>query len=309
MKAFNQEVLINFLKEIITKSSTYEYTINAIYFIENFTENIPKMKITNLNNFIAIINKSFEKNEMTEFIMLTTFILKNIEINNKNSIFQRIQIPIHNINNFIEYYLKEGKIETENSFFEILFHLIIKDKIAQCAYITTLLEKVTSQNYSIELKKIIEYYSNEYSIYGDSFLNAIIKSYGLHSKSNLLIKKFNAISFNYSNVNEMIINKLLNEVNSYYQNYQALFCLKNIALSFPFLFDKDPVKMFKAILPQLDSFSLIYSNKSKMAVDQIEMIKKSILAQSIIYSSLYSVKVLEAFISWFFNNIPNHLLL
>lgn len=301
LSIINQNLLVSFLDEIFSSSAMRSYTINCIDFLENFCINVPKKINFDSNNIKKILQKSFERNDFETLSLVFNFSIKNVSLTNTKELFSNFQITNTNLDSILKPFFKDTLQTSQNVLCEIMFNLLMKDSSIMIDYFTVLLDMI-NKNHIINPKNIFKHYSEEYTNNEQYFLKAIQRSYAIHSEQKIFIKKITVDQLTYSKSSYLIITKLFNEANSYENDYQALVVLKYIAYHFPFIFDKNPEKIFSTVLPKLTSFSLLFTNSIET---NIQSIKTCLLAQSFLFSTLYSIHVLELFIHWILNNIAS----
>lgn len=83
-------------------------------------------------------------------------------------------------------------------------------------------------------------------------------------------------------------------------NFQSFVFLTKIAVVFPFIFSPNPIQVFESVLPSLSNFSLLITIQKDCINNKV---KKAISAIYFLFTTLNSVKVLDAFLPWLYENI------
>ena len=87
-------------------------------------------------------------------------------------------------------------------------------------------------------------------------------------------------------------------------NFQSFVFLTKIAVVFPFIFSQNPIQVFESVLPSLSNFSLLITTQNDCTNNKvIKNVKKAISSFYFIFTTLNSVKVLDAFFPWLYENI------
>ncbi|KAK8847083.1 hypothetical protein M9Y10_019661 [Tritrichomonas musculus] len=317
LKSFNSSSIIDLAVKIIQKITNNLLVINTICFIERFCKNVPKMEISDPKNIVRVLNESVKNKKWDDVLVVGQFMKNNnfekqlqpfldkaIPFKTKEILFNYIPLDLKIIDELISEILEDPQPETHFLNFEFLFKEMMKDKSIAMDYINILLEKISSK---VELKPdlILQLYDDEYRLYGDCFINALRRVFSFHSTFKIFVRKaeFVTISKPISKIGQFLVSKLFKEVEVKKGNYQVFFVLKNVASSFPFLFATNPQAIFDSVLPLLDNFILYFTTKEDE--ENINKLKAALSALSFLYSTLYSVDVLDAFVPWLFENIMN----
>ncbi|KAK8843764.1 hypothetical protein M9Y10_024834 [Tritrichomonas musculus] len=302
---FKLKQISTFLAETIENSAVYDEVVNTICFIQNIYTNCPKLKITKTNNVFKCLNDAINKSKWDDFCIIEQFI-KKYELENEQKKILYNKSHLSYIKMITLKIIADSQPEKNNSFIEYLFEILMSDFSIANEYISILLEKITI-NQKIEPKLILENYKKLYDNNKSIFMNALGSLYKY--SSNAFIRKLSSLndnSFNMSKVGFSLVSILLDEASKQSGSFQAFFCLKNIASSFPFLFSNNPTKIFKTVLPALNSFSLILTIQNEnLNANLINKIKITLAALYFLISALHSVKVLESFVPWIYKKITS----
>lgn len=136
-------------------------------------------------------------------------------------------------------------------------------------------------------------------------MKTLYKVFGYHPISNIFVRRSKYIPCtDYKKLGNVIFSKLFADAKNKSSDLKPLFILRNIALCFPFLFtDNNINQIFTTVLPALDSFSFYFTLQNNSDKEIVKKVKKSFLAFLFLISSLYSVKILDAFIPWVYTRI------
>lgn len=310
LEIFNLEMISSYLNKTFKNLHLYEKVTNTIYFLEKYCniKNIPDIKFANPKGLESVINKTIKRKDWNKYFAMYSFIKKYIK--NKDS--ENIRLTMLNSqsseieNEIISALINESQIEQNKFHLKFLFDLLMNDSSTTFSYIAILLEKISFNN-KILLEDILCTYPIEVVLYNDVFKKLLQEFYNYRKITNRYLDecffwKMKKINLKYSKIGLSIISKILNGINLNYDNYNAFFILKRIALSFPFLFKENSEKVFQTILQSLNYFPLLFSKKNESSN---KLLKTALMAQSFLFSVLYSVDVLESFLFWIFKVIHN----
>ena len=290
--------------------------IRTLHFFEDFCYNeplIPSFKEISICLLQSIHEKIAKKN-WSEVLLIGDFMKRNdfifdlLELKSelfpefvRYELFEFVPTEETEIETLISCILVDPCIEKNNQIFQLLFNKLIKDKEILQYYLEHLicLHSYNCNYTTTILKKLLVEYDN----YQDFFIDVINQNFFFDKNINILFKRKNYIPHfsSVSGLGSLVLSKLFKEVEEKPLNYQVFVCLKNVASSFPFLFENDPQQVFNAVLHPLDYFSLIFE-KDKVKT-HFNLIKISISAISFLSSTLQSPFVFDNFFKWLFENI------
>ncbi|KAK8844404.1 hypothetical protein M9Y10_024262 [Tritrichomonas musculus] len=281
--------------------------INTICFINNNCQYAPQI---NCRESIAkIIHAAIEEERWKDVVEIVKFmkyqrieftenLFKNSSIpaNIYNEIFGNNSTILNDVWELISNILNDPKPELNKEIFLSLFKVLMEDEAIAMNYFATQFEKYTP-HYDMEPYIIIGKLSIWIQKKYDIFLKSLHRCFVFNPENNRFCKKLNIEELPQSELGNSIISKLY-EVN----NYQSFVCLKNIASCFPFLFAGNTKHLFDCVLQAFENhLSVIYESEN----EEEKMISTKTVTAALIFlhSTLYSTKVIQAFVSFVFENI------
>lgn len=266
------EILLPVLEEKIT-----EEKLDDILLIINFIE----------NNFLTDILDKLKDMTMSDKLRETIYgFVPNKDIN---------------VDDLITHILYSRHPEKKESLFKLLFDKMMDDKEILKSYLGYCVSKYRKSTFSID--HFLNAFSNEYEKYQDDFMTTVNEQFYYNKQNNILIRNpnYKLSSLPISEFGVSIITRLFDEVEKKSANFQAFVCLKSIASTFPFLFLKDPQRIFDIVLPYLNNITLVY--EKHLSEELNNLLKTSFSAMIFLQSTLQATKILDMFIKWIFTNI------
>lgn len=293
---FNKEKTCKKLVDLATNDIS-----NTIYFLENNCKNITSLEFEKSNFFN-------NENLRQKFLSLK-------ENNCKVPIERIIQNTpeLVDIDDLLSYILNCKAPENQDKPFEILFNILMKDEAIALDYFTIALDQIDVKQ-SINPGGFNYTFFDEYKKNKDIFIKAFSRLYVMNPENQSFNRKleYKEQFSSYSKLSSDIISKIYKAIEDKPNNFKAFYCLKDIACSFPFLFSDNPQKVIDLVLPYLNApefFTYIndndYLKKERKNKDEKNKFKTLVCALSFFNSTLYSIKILEYFLTWFSDNISN----
>lgn len=286
---FDQKLISQLIIDTIQNSSSTHEAVKFIYFIEKLCINAPELQLTNLEKIESILQDSINEEKGNEASLVYQFMLKN-----------GLGTDLHHLNKFplLLSYLEPS---SNQLLLEILFKNLMNDESAATGYLVILLQKIINNNHTTA-ELILKNYSKEFQKYENSFTKAVNLLFVADLKNDHFIQKpeFESYSSFCSEFALSVISNIFNSLNEKRAKCNAFIIMKNIASSFPFLFESKSLQIFNSILPSLSDFSLIFEEDEETNESRI---KATISALSFLLSTLCSPKILDDFVIWLFNNI------
>lgn len=244
-----------------------------------------------------VFEKNGGYNELKEFREEET-----MPISVKEALYGYIVSEQDTIDQLLEKILNDPNAEQKEKSFNLLFEKMIKDKDILNYYLVLMVNHF--RDYNLNANKYLTLFLNEFEKYNEDFIKATNDAYYYNANENILIKKAN-FYFNSLPIPEYglsIVSKLYKIIENE-KSYQAFLCLKNIASTFPFLFNKEPQKVFDLVLPIMDDYMQLFNSNPND--DEFQQIKYICSAFSFLLATLQSTIVLDCFIEWLFTNITS----
>lgn len=290
LKAFNSKEIISICAEVIQKSYNCNELIKTICFLKNYCKNTPKITLAHSKKMVILFNEARCKlANFKDIDFLDKFSLFGFE-SNKNYILSNI--------------LNSQNLEECDIYFKELFDLLMNDPSIAIDYFIILFEKKSGKQ-NVKINELLEIYMKQYNKYPNSFMKAIDRIFYYNSDDLIRKVHFESNSEKYSHIAISIVSEFFNEAKKNPGRFQPFYCLLNIASTFPFLFNKNPKRVFTTILPALDNFSLLFTISYKSDAKVINSLKASLCALYFLFNALYSVKILDEFVIWLYKNIEN----
>lgn len=302
------------------KKSNSKESRNMIYFLSKMCKNMNSIMFNECDFYVNALEEAIIEKNYKDLLLLDEFRTKHslffwwmkknmpspIEIPLEVQIKMKYEVSIEKIriDDLLSIILNDPKPESNKILFDYLFKVMMKDESISVDYIAILLENF----YDVEClnpKTILTFCSSEYENYKNSFIEAMNRFYLYDQKSKTFIKRpdFDCLTLPVSQFGVLIISKLFKAIDEKPGNYQAFFCLRSIANSFPFLFIENPQQVFDHVLPVLNDLPLLSEMKDVKDEEIIKKIKTVSSALSFLLFSLSSVKIFDDFINWFFANL------
>lgn len=205
---------------------------------------------------------------------------------------------------FISTFLSDPNPEANEELIDELFQIFLSKRSNLLGYFQIIFENVPGP--VINPKLFIQFFSEECKKHKEEFISTLDNVLVFHSGENVFIEqaKYKPLDLHKSKFNEKIISKLFDVVIDDPSNFQAYCCFVCIANSFPLIFSSDPICVIFSVLPAFNNYKLIFERKNSNENDDLKnkKIKASITAISFLLFTLNSIKVMDAFIPWFFQN-------
>ena len=183
--------------------------------------------------------------------------------------------------------------------------MMMNKSLKKCYLMTRLLS--IDNNDSISDVDLFHEAQSDYTNHQDYFLEVFKYIYVYNTETKKYVKKrsFNNDYFDFEfELGRNIIDHLFHLIEMNQMKYKVYFCLKSIACTFLFLFDKNPTQIFEAVSIDIENYYIIFDDKIESFNKEIEeRAKTAICAFSFLISSLHSNKVMDAFVSWYFTNM------
>lgn len=297
LSIFDRSKITSISIDAFKNSSFFEDSVNTITFLYQYCKNAPNLNLMKSEKINLLFEKVIKRNNWNVFIEITNYMVQ----------YNSYKYFLENLfsSPFMKKPIEELYIQTLlDQQFDLYFKILIVNPSILINYLTILFEKI-SFTYNIEPKTFLEQYSNEYKAYKNYFITALYKVFGYHPISNIFVRRAQYSVYNdYEKLGNMIFSKLFADAKKKNSDLKSLFILRNISLCFPFLFTGSNInKIFTTVLPALDSFSLYFTLQDDSDKEIVDKVKKSLLAFSFLISSLYSVKILDAFVPWVYSRI------
>lgn len=191
------------------------------------------------------------------------------------------------IDGILSHILSMTHPEKNDGLIQVLFDKMNEDEELLNIYLSFLVFKYAFSYF--DLIDFLRYYLKEFEKYGEKFIKAVKQVYHLAyycSKSNRALVRdndFSVYSLPISDFGSSIVTKLFNSIDEKKDNYQAFFCLKSIANSFPLLFYNRHQELFDHIFPALNDFNLCFEkglnlemgNKARTAYSAFSLLLSS----------------------------------
>ena len=293
-RVFQSEILSEIIIDILENSTSLEKVSNAIIFLEKYNKELPNLFISKSENIIQNFYQLLENKKWKEAVSVYQFIQKN-NIENK-------MIPnfISIYSKFVSFILKNNQPETLSSHFELFISLMMKDSIVLSDYLIVLFEKITKK-FSVDPNLILNNYLKEYILYNDLFIKAIQRAFVYNPLKNTFVRRaFYESTSKQTKLTHSLISSLFRIGSEQEGNFQSFVFLTKIAAVFPFIFSQNPIQVFESVLPSLSNFSLLITIQKDCINNKV---KKAISAIYFLFTTLNSVKVLDAFLPWLYENI------
>lgn len=254
--------------------------------LHNFRE-----KIFNMFVKIASIRISYDKRDF--YIKVHKLSTKQFLISDK------IDELLYNILSTENLEIKDDPIQT-------LFENMLTEKSCLIRYLEISFETLRD-HLEINLEDFLKIYYKLYSVYKLDFIDAIGHLLVYVPSKKVFVKNFVYLD-NCDHIftkGDSIVSKLIEILKNEPENYNAFFCLKSIACTFPFLLDHEsnPQEILQLILSALNNYSIIFDDQFDNDILKIKKLKTAISAYSFLISSLHSTKIIDTFINFFFTEM------
>lgn len=318
---FDIKEMENKFIEALTTTKETEKVIDIIKLIENFFNRKLNLKFNDTSFLSKCIDHSIDNKNYDDVVLIHKFI-GDQKLNDSFSVYRpefpieiRIQVLPNKTNlsdsdvdQLISLILNDPSPEKNKVLFEGLFRFMMCEESTAINYFKSILSKnEDGNNESISKTNLMILYDSNRS---DEFINALNDSYVYSKSTSKFVRKAECkeTSISDSKFGLLIISKLFDSIQENQNNYKAFYALKYIASSFPFLFSQNPQKVIDIVLPVLNENVQLFLNLQDCDSNEIKIedeikLKTLISALSFLYSSLCSVKVLDAFFDWFFTNL------
>ncbi|KAK8834055.1 hypothetical protein M9Y10_031522 [Tritrichomonas musculus] len=304
--------LQKFKNILITDNSTSNEVINSIILLRKLCQNPEKIECTNDNlnflikNLTNAYRTAIKEGRKDEALIVADLMIENEFLIEFDNVFEEflpfdVKNPIleDNIDDLLSYILSSENLEKNDLPIQILYKKMMNETSNSVRHYEIVFETFLNRS-QINIKDILEFYLFDFLRYEDSFLNAINHSFVVSPHDECLINKYefcHLADSPYSKVGHLIIKKLFEKK----ENFNAFLCLKSIACTFIFLFEKDPQRIFDFVLPHLDNYHLVF--EKDLNKTNLEKVKIAYSSLSFLASVLQSNIVIDAFINWFFANL------
>lgn len=303
MNLFDSAKISNFFSNLI---DNYMSISDVILFIKKYSIYCPKLHFENHKNVASTLQYAIDKEKWNEASIIIDFIKEyNVKVDIEKLMKMKISFDISeklfkptdytNSVDIVTHILSDPNIEHNQNLFKILFDFLMKDMLTSAYYITCCLEKYTV---GMQLKPeiIIQNLSDLYDNYSEVFADALQYFYAYSSLNNVFVKRINIQPLPPPSPDFSFLVKLIEE-----NSFQSFVCLQNIASSFPFYFEQNPMKVIDIVLPSLDYIPSIFNDEADK--ETIYNIKKGFAALAFLYSCLYSTNFIFVFVDYSFQNI------
>lgn len=193
------------------------------------------------------------------------------------------------VNEILQPILSANDLERSDYLLAKLFERIMKNKILAIGYLKIKFNQIDDGSEDID-DKLLEFYLSYYHKY-NSFSS---------EKSIYSFFDPQSIEFIGSDFEIALIESLFKSQ----RNCQVFLCLKNIACTFPFLFDYYYETLFDFSIPELDNFYLLF--EEDLDKEKEEKVKTALAAFSFLISALHSTTVIGEFSIRFFNDVDKY---
>lgn len=314
---FDTTVLINHLQE----SSSLEEAKQIIYFIERLCFNVPPIKNTDdlAEILLLFFNELIQDGLWDDVLLIGNFVKKyggfelfqdfrneeTIPIYVKEELFGYIISEQDSVDQLLEKMLNDRNVDLKDKSFLYLFEKMIENEDMKHSYLVYSVNRY--RDYHLAIGDYLTVFLKEFLKFQDDFVKVTNEVYYFNRNEGILIKKpdFKFASIPIPEFGLTIVEKLYQSIQNDKQVFQSFFILKTIASSFPFLFGKDPQKVFETVLPYLDDYFLLFNPHPND--EEFIKIKTVYTACSFLDTVLQSTIVLDQFFDWMFTKL--HLLL
>lgn len=302
--------MIEIFMESILKDQCKEFESRLISYISSNINRLKYIK-SNINDFIQYLFSKNDKYYLTieKIIDRYQFFKESHHIINIPRKFcEQNEIP--NLIPVFEYFASNGEIENDSFFIRYLFKKMMNDQNLRRCHLLLLFQAQINEHTTFS-DKINDFMINDYLCYIPDIRSMLDLVYQYNKQIDGYVKRpyfeYDDIFNSEFKLGMSIINTLFNYIRRNQYCYQAFLCLKSIACSFIFLFEKDPTQIFELVLQKIDNYSIIFEKIQKDPNGEMEnKAKISISAYSFLFSTLNSSKILDSFINWFFSNIDKY---
>ena len=297
--------------EIVSLIQNSEDIFQTIDFVNTFCHNQPEIEKTK-----ELIDRLFNdsKNANDEKVeLIDHFLFKNRffdelkefrKLHNNNHF---VSIDATNENNYdvdeiISYFLNVENPELKDNEFELLLNKLLENEELFQIYLSFKTYKYSDKVFKVD--NFLRIYNVEYTKYQDKFINVVNKIYILNENEKSLLRNpnFSIYSLKIPEYCSSIVTKLFKEIERKDGNYQAFFCLKNIANEFPLLFYNRHQEVFEKVLHSFEHFSLIFK-ENFYNEEQLKLAKTAYSSFSFFVSTFQMPIMFDKFILWINENI------
>lgn len=180
---------------------------------------------------------------------------------------------------------------------------MLKDKTNMLGYFQIIFENLPKE--ARNPLDLLSYFNEEYELSKEDFIKILDNVFVYHHTKNIFVPRpqYRQLNLDVSESNEKLINDLFNVVTFDPTFSKAFSMLKIMAMSFPFIFQSNPRRLFEALLPAFDNIDYIFYFENEIQRTENEICFATISAISTLLYALNSTKVFDAFIPWFFENV------
>ncbi|KAK8870838.1 hypothetical protein M9Y10_008736 [Tritrichomonas musculus] len=304
LRYFKTDDFQKYITNILSNSSSLDSVSSIILFLEKYCIKVPKFEIENFQYLENILKDKLAKKNIKDFLVIDQFIINN----NFKQKMRKISVPMNCTDQILLDLTKTNIYYELMNQFDILYKILMKDRSISIYYYTILLEKICNETQCLNPSVIINSYSKQFERNPTSFINALNNAFYYHQENNCFVRRTEYLNAStpLSKYGVSVIKKLFKLAKLKQDNYQPFVFLQNIAASFPFLLNEDINEVFEIILPSLNNFSLFFTIQKDSESKEIESkLKTCFSALSFLHSALHSVKIIDFFFPWFFDNIDN----
>lgn len=140
---------------------------------------------------------------------------------------------------------------------------MLKDKTNMLGYFQIIFENLPKE--ARNPVNLLCYFSEEYELSKEDFIKILDNVFVYHYEKHIFVPRpqYRQLNLDVSESNEKLLNDLFKYVSSDPTFSKTFAMLKTMAMSFPFIFQSNPRRLFEALMPAFDNIDYIFTSKMK----------------------------------------------